>query len=102
MSEFAEFNINNTVRFKLTPRGREVWLESRRELIQRIASISSRPSSIECKLPEPDADGYHSMQMWHLMEMFGGHTTLGDEPCFSTTILIDTKDLMVAAEVASC
>lgn len=52
-----EFNINNYVRVKLTPAGRQVYETA-------IRTRYAVPM-------EKDRDGYYKFQMWELMRIFG-------------------------------
>lgn len=66
-----DFNINDDVKFKLTPLGRQ---------------ILARTS----KLCEEDAEGYVTWQLWDLMHTFGSYLFLGcDLPLHPDIVLIN-------------
>ena len=70
------FNINETVKIRLTATGIKVLSDFWAEY-----DI--------CKTYTPDENGYLEMQLWHVMEVFGDSLRLGCDPPFETNILID-------------
>jgi len=68
------FNLNDYVRVKLTPRGREIYMEDFEKY------------GIEKGPPPEDADGWCEMQCWCLMQIFGAHICMGIDPPFNTQI----------------
>lgn len=78
-----QLNINETVRVKLTQRGRDV------HRLDHINFWSQFPGQKrEYRPPIEDAEGWSSWQLWCLMKEFGPHTDLGMSPCFETIIEI--------------
>lgn len=78
-----ELNINETVRVKLTDRGRAVHRKN------YVDFWSQFPVPMhEYHPPAEDAEGWSRWQLWCLMKEFGQHTDLGMSPCFETTIEI--------------
>lgn len=76
MTAWTPFNINHPVRVKVTERGERVrrahWLTD---------GIIATPL-------KRDADGWTEMQMWEVMQTFGGAMIMGMSPPFETEILI--------------
>lgn len=67
-----KFNINNKVRVRLTPRGREIL-------------------GREKYLRTEDEFGWSTWQLWVLMSTFGEHVGLGFDPPFETEIELAEK-----------
>lgn len=59
-------NLNETVKFKLTERGKELYREH----------FSHLPDCFEQPEPRIDEDGFTEMQLWMFMEMFGEHMSV--------------------------
>lgn len=76
------FNINNTVRVRLTDAGREYHRRIHNELYARI--FLYRP-------PEEDADGWSRWQLWSLMQTFGPGVSLGGPTLYEPTIDLVTE-----------
>lgn len=78
------FNINNYVMVKLTPQGRYLHRKAHHEFmasLPRIPDLTYTP-------PAEDEEGWSKWQLWHLMETFGPHISMGAEPPFETEIRI--------------
>jgi hypothetical protein len=77
VSERIEFNVNETVRVRLTDRGRDIlrayWAES---------TLPGR----EPYSPRISDDGWYDTQLWNVMHVFGPHVRLGFDVPFDTTI----------------
>ena len=84
-----QFNINATVKVRLTKFGKELH----KKQWEDFWSSCNRLEDFPYTPPKTDPDGYVEFQMWELMETFGGHIGLCKEPAFDTVILIDDKDL---------
>ena len=84
------FNINNTVKVKLTEFGKDM-LE-----LDHITEWTSlgMPDKFPYKAPKEDKDGYVKFQLWELMYKLGKYCALCREMPFDTVILIGEKDLM--------
>lgn len=66
-------NINDTVKIRLTDRGREIYQDFRARM-RSAAEIRDRPE---------DSEGWSSWQLWQVMSTFGGdHASLGSLPPF--------------------
>ena len=64
------FNINDTVKIRLTDSGREIYREQ------------WRPHT-EGRVPTADREGWSSWQLWQVLETFGGsHVALTNPPPF--------------------
>lgn len=84
-----KFNMNNTVKVKLTDKGKDIYYHQHDDLNKQSGGIFIKP-----KYPEIGEDGYFKEQLWHLMQTFGDHVGMGFDQPFSTDILIDDKDLL--------
>lgn len=84
---WEEFNINSTVRVKLTPLGHEIHRARHDRLKQTIEANGGR-MSFSYQPPREDADRWSEWQLWVLMETFGSVMGLGCELPFETTIQI--------------
>lgn len=71
MSEIR-FNINDKVRFRLTEDGAKSILRHEHALVREFGGEYSW-----FEHHKPDADGWHTEQLWHLMEMLGPDMTIG-------------------------
>lgn len=80
MTDAMLFNINDTVRVKLTDEGRKAHRENFDKL------YCSNPNKPEYRPIKEDDDGWSSWQMWYLMQQFGPHTYMGCELMFHPTI----------------
>ena len=65
----VRINLNESVKFKLSERGKEIYRHRYDGLW-----MDGSPYSQE---PELDDDGYMSMQLWTFMQTFGEHMILG-------------------------
>ena len=80
------FNVNNSVKVKLTEKGLDIYWEDNRDLPEKI-----RPSINELR-NRVDKDGYHSFQMWSLMRIFGNHIGMCVDVPFDANMLVDVKE----------
>jgi hypothetical protein len=91
----VKFNINDTVRVRLTDYGRAVLREDWHSTTNiYYASPEQRAIRGEYKPPKEDEHGWSEWQLWALMEAFGEHTGNGCRLSFETEIEI------VGSEVA--
>ena len=86
MMEQIKFNLNDPVKVKLTPKGRNILVKRHNRFI-----ITTKE---EVKKMHPvDDEGYTVFQLWNLMQIFGEHIYMGDtNPPFEMNIIIVTKD----------
>ena len=61
-----KINLNETVKFKLTDYGKDVYYHQFDDLNKRIIKNGGKP--IEPHFPKEDENGYCEMQLWGLME----------------------------------
>ena len=66
-----KFNMNDNVKIKITEHGRELLSNGSFE-----------------HLYKEDDNGWSKWQLWHVMEIFGPHISLGCTPPFETEIEI--------------
>ena len=83
------FNINNTVKVKLTEQGKKLLERDHNEFWGSRGILRDHPY----KPHEEDENGYVKFQLWSLMYQLGKYCILGCEPPFDTVILIDDGDL---------
>ena len=83
------FNINSTVKVRLTKVGEELLKKDWEDFWNSFGRLDEFPY----KPPTPDADGYVKFQMWELMTRLGEYCGLLADLPFYTVILIDEKDL---------
>lgn len=88
-----KLNINDAVRVKVQPRGREAYSQHFTKL----------------GLPAPvlatDAEGYTTMALWAVMYYFGDACYMGPEPPIATTIYLDEVTLPpcpCCGDIVSC
>lgn len=83
-TKFLEFNLNYKCRVKPTKAGMAVIWEERASLQRDIPDVDWS------KWMEPDYEGYLEMEMWRVMNMFGGkHMRMSVFPPISTCIMIE-------------
>jgi hypothetical protein len=82
MIRFVDFNVNETVRVKLTERGLQTLRERHDEIARQYPAFGS------FKPPKTDADGWSEFQLWSLMRSLGPHILMGGPTLFETTIQI--------------
>lgn len=79
----TKFNVNDYVRVKLKPNGREI-LRKKHELL----NARYPKAKLHYREPLEDSDGWSKWQLWELMSKFGEHIHLGCDAPFETTIEI--------------
>ena len=80
-----KFNINETVKVRLTDRGHEILKELHDDLYSRLPKSTTMRREY---IAEEDADGYTKFQMHDLMSTFGYHVSLGSSLPFETDIIL--------------
>lgn len=80
-----KFNINNTIKIKLTKKGKQILQKEYDELNAKLPADCKR----KFELPKEDKNGYSSWPLWSVMGRFGPHIYLGCEVPFDTEILFD-------------
>lgn len=71
----VKINLNETVKFKLTDYGKDIYYHRFDELNERIVKTGGRP--IEPNMPRVDSEGYTEMQLWCFMELYGKYMQMG-------------------------
>lgn len=79
--EKVNININDNVKLRLTEYGRTIHKD---HFSGRLGSNAYE--QYYC----PDDDGYVTMQLWEVMQVFGSHLHLGNEMPFETNIQVNT------------
>ena len=67
----SKINLNDTVRFKLTDFGKDIYYHQFDELNEELKTKGISPFKPE--MPKVDADGFTSMQLWCFIELYGSH-----------------------------
>lgn len=84
-------NLNSTVRFKLTDKGRELHKYD----FEEFWNYRNRPASVVYRPLKEDEEGYSKMQLWDFMNIFGKYISLGCElPVEEALIFIKGSDLI--------
>ena len=84
-----QFNINYTVKVKLTEYGKQMLERDHIEFWGARGMLDKYPY----KPLETDADGYTEFQLWSLIYQLGKYCNIGCVMPFDTIILIDENDL---------
>ena len=81
-----KFNLNETVKVKLTAKGRNILVKHHNRFLETTKE--------EVKKMHPsDEEGYTEFQMWTLMQIFGNNVYMGQlEYPFDMNMIIVTKD----------
>jgi len=82
----VKFNINDSVKVKLTDLGKEIYYHQHNEINEYYGKEMIKP-----KMPEVDEDGYTSFQMWCLMGIYGKHISIGFNQPFETNIILEDE-----------
>jgi hypothetical protein len=98
----VKFNINDTVRVRLTDYGRAVLRDDWQFTTDvYYASPKSRAIRGEYKPPKEDAHGWSEWQLWALMEAFGEYTGQGFSLSFETEIeIVGARGAKAEADLA--
>lgn len=85
------FNINYSVKVKLTNFGKKIWFHKDDDFREKLEAMGLFP-----ELPKVDDNGYSEIPLWELMKVFGSYMTTNQsqELPFETEIIIpeDTND----------
>lgn len=84
--EQIKFNINHSVKVKVTEYGYEVWLTHENKFVQFSGTIKT--VTIEELKAKQDEDGYTKFQLWDMMSIFGPKMTMGFENLIDTNIIL--------------
>ncbi len=83
------FNINSTVKVKLTEYGKQMLEKDWNEFWDSIGRLEQFPYTPSTT----DENGYTEFQFWMLMQDLGKYYSLGGKNPFETEILINENDL---------
>ena len=67
-----KINLNETVKFKLTDYGKDIYYHQYDELNEYIKKKGRKPP-FEQRMPEVDEKGYTEMQLWCFIELYGNY-----------------------------
>ena len=81
MKEEIDFNVNQNVKVKITPYGKECL---RRNYDRKMSCYAELVYPFE--LPKEDEDGYTTFQLWDLMREFGEYMFMGNKNPFAMNI----------------
>lgn len=81
-AQYVPFNINDMVRVKLTPRGRECHRKSHDEIFAHMSEERRLPHTPA----KEDEDGWSRWQLWVLMSTFGEYIGHGRANVFEMGI----------------
>ncbi len=82
-----EINLNSDIKFKLTDHGKQI-------LNKHVASIDFGESNLDYlreviqEKNTADSDGYHKMQMWYAMSVFGKGMYSGAKNIFESNVIL--------------
>ena len=99
MGEWIYYSLNDFVKFKLNEVGRKKWENDLKVLRDSVPPKAQK--LIDVKVPEPDEDGFHKLQLWEICQIFGSLMGNGFEPPIEIGILIkpaEEKELELGCE----
>lgn len=70
-SDEIRINLNENVKFKLTDYGKDIYYHRFDELNETIIRKGGKP--LTPRMPEVDANGYTTMQLWCFIELYGNY-----------------------------
>jgi hypothetical protein len=77
-----KLNLNDTVKLKIKPKGFEILRHEHEDLRKTF------PKMEPFIPPANDAEGYHHMQLWRVMELFGPHIHIGFDAPIETELIL--------------
>ena len=87
-----KLNLNERIRFKLNPRGAEIFYHQYDELNETLKARGVK--QLEPLMPSIDSNGFTEMQLWSFMELFGQYISAGKPNVLKElNLYIDEKDL---------
>lgn len=72
-----KINLNDTIKVKLTDRGRDIYYHQFDDLIRNRPAVRI---NIKRSYPKVDDDGFTKLQLHHFMNIYGDYLILGSEP----------------------
>ena len=88
MTELVKFNLNDTVRVRLTEVGRNILYKQHLELVELIFSKNPNTTPIPFKINE-DNQGWSRWQLHTLISKFGAAVSVGGLLPFETEIKLE-------------
>lgn len=82
-------NLNDKVKVKLTDHGKDIYYHQYDELNEKLKPYGCK--FLEPRMPDVDADGYTTFQLWQLMNLYGPHIHMTSPLPFETNIVIEEK-----------
>ena len=86
-----DFNINDSVKIKLTDYGRKVLKKDWDDFWDDIKKQHPKTKKFKYSHPKEDEDGWSTWQMWLLMEQLGKYVGMGLKDVFETNIKVEAK-----------
>lgn len=90
MSDWQTINLNDTIRVKLTPRGRMIWCAYWRPYCS-----GNDPMDI---VDRKTVDGWFEEQMWQIAAIFGPHMENGVDPPIETEVRVHIRGTEPASD----
>lgn len=72
----VQINLNDTVKFKLTDLGKDIYYHQYDDLIEYLKKKGITPS-FKQQIPKVDENGYTTMQLWCFIELYGNYIGAG-------------------------
>lgn len=92
-----KLNLNNNVRFKLNPKGAEIFYHRYDDLNETLKARGVK--QLDPRMPSIDSNGFTEMQLWSFLELFGQYIGAGKPNVLKElNLYIDEKDLKDAEE----
>ena len=82
-----DFNINQSVKVKLTDFGRKVYRDGQIEFWTSVGKPEQNPVA-----RDEDAEGWSRWTMWELMRAFGSHMRICGKLVFETNIKVEVGE----------
>ena len=87
------FNVNNQVLVKLNDSGLKLYKNYLKKTCSKFGTKEQKKQYMDTCLAEIDENNNIKLQLWEMMNIFGGHLCGGVNPPFDTDLLIEDKDL---------
>jgi hypothetical protein len=98
MKTWVPFNVNDTVRIKVTAEGRKAIRERTDDLNNFLRARGVEPQNLlKPRDLQEDADGWSEWQMWDVMSTLGEGMKLGAKCTFETNIQIQIDSTPAAS-----
>lgn len=87
---WVNFNINETIKVKLTDKGYQLLSDNHNRFVGKIPNFNIL--TLEDFKERADNKGYTKFQMWTFIEEFGAVTRMGMDEHYHMNIVIELKD----------